>query len=65
MRKIFDTKHFGAHHIVGAGVLVLGTYGMARWLISRHRDQVAIELARAHAAANRANAQISVRGYYN
>lgn len=34
-KKFFSTKSFGPGHIVGAGILVLGIGGLAKFFISR------------------------------
>ena len=35
----FSTKSFGPGHLVGAGVLVFGLYGLTKYFISRSRAQ--------------------------
>ena len=37
----FSTKSFGPGHLVGAGVLVLGLYGLTKFFINRGQAQAA------------------------
>ena len=38
-KSFFSTKSFGPGHLVGAGVLVLGLYGLTKFFIDRGRAQ--------------------------
>jgi hypothetical protein len=38
-KKFFVTKSFGPGHIVGAGILVLGIGGLARYFIKRGQSE--------------------------
>jgi len=50
-KKFFSTKSFGPGHIVGAGILVLGIGGLAKFFISR--GQAEAERARKFAQSSR------------
>lgn len=50
--NLFSTKSFGPGHVVGAAVLVLGTYALARGAIRRTR--------RAEGARERGNYERSI-----
>lgn len=64
MKKSKDK--LGLQHLVGAGVIALGTYGIAKWMIHRHHEQVAAQLQQLHAQAAATHAQLAaVRGYYS
>ena len=62
---LFGTKRFGIGHIVGTGIVVFGTIGIAKWLIHRHHEMLDAEKARLRELTAAAKASLpTVRGYY-
>lgn len=66
--KFFSTKSWGPGHIVGAGILAVGTYAVAKLFIARGQEEAERARARQHPSGSPEVAQTgqpeNARGQY-